>query len=66
MSDPLNELLIIGPLIAKIQVANILDWVSPLFSNVIYRDGERDDLFISTYAEWEELFDGTNPKAVLK
>lgn len=39
MSDPLNELLIIGPLIAKIQVANILDWVSPLFSNVIYRDG---------------------------
>ena len=50
MSDPLNELLIIGPLIAKIQVANILDWVSPLFSNVIHRDGERDDLFISTNA----------------
>ena len=50
MSDPLNELLIIGPLVAKIQVANILDWVSPLFSYVTYRDGERDDLFISTYA----------------
>ena len=50
MSDPLNELLIIGPLVAKIQVADILDWVSPLFSNVTYRDGERDDLFISTYA----------------
>ena len=44
MSDPLNELLIIGPLVAKIQVANILDWVSPLFSYVTYRDGERDDL----------------------
>ena len=66
MSDPLNELLIIGPLIAKIQVANILDWVSPLFSNVIYRDGERDNLVFLTYADWEELFDGTNPKAVLK
>ena len=48
MSDPLNELLIIGPLVAKIQVADILDWVSPLFSYVTYRDGERDDLFIST------------------
>ena len=50
MSDPLNELLIIGPLVAKIQVADILDWVSPLFSNVTYRDWERYDLFISTYA----------------
>lgn len=50
MSDPLNELLIIGPLVAKIQVADILDWVSPLFSYVTYRDGERDALFISTYA----------------
>ena len=48
MSDPLNELLIIGPLVAKIQVADILDWVSPLFSYVTYRYGERDDLFIST------------------
>lgn len=44
MSDPLNELLIIGPLVAKIQVANILDWVSPLFSHVTYRDGERGTL----------------------
>ena len=50
MSDPLNELLIIGPLVAKIQVADILDWVSPLFSNVTYRDWERYDMFISTYA----------------
>ena len=50
MSDPLNELLIIGPLAAKIQVADILDWVSPLFSNVTYRDWERCDLFMSTYA----------------
>ena len=31
-------------------MADILDWVSPLFSYVTYRDGERDDLFISTYA----------------
>lgn len=50
MSDALNELLIIGPLVAKVQVADILDWVSPLFSNVTYRDGKHDDLFISTYA----------------
>ena len=50
MRDPLNELLIIGPLVAKVQVADILDWVSPLFSNVTYRDGKHDDLFISTYA----------------
>lgn len=49
MSDALNELLIIGPLVAKVQVADILDWVSPLFSNVTYRDGKHDDLFISTY-----------------
>ena len=45
MSDALNELLIIGPLVAKVQVADILDWVSPLFSNVTYRDGKHDDLF---------------------
>lgn len=64
MSDPLNELLIIGPLVAKIQVADILDWVSPLFSNVTYRDGERGTLIGGIL--WEELFDGTNPKAVLK
>lgn len=57
MSDPLNELLIIGPLVAKIQVADILDWVSPLFSNVTYRDGERDDLFISTYMRTEVWID---------
>lgn len=45
MSDALNELLIIGPLVAKIQVADILDWVSPLFSNVTYyRGGERGTL----------------------
>ena len=28
-----------------------------------YKD---DNLVFLTYAEWEELFDGTNPKAVLK
>lgn len=27
---------------------------------------KNDNLVFLTYAEWEELFDGTNPKAVLK
>lgn len=64
MSDPLNELLIIGPLVAKIQVADILDWVSPLFSNVTYQSIHDECRYIDTRVfTLEELLKEDIPKS---
>lgn len=64
MSDPLNELLIIGPLVAKIQVANILDWVSPLFSYVTYQSIHDECRYIDTRVfTLEELLKEDIPKS---
>lgn len=48
MSDPLNELLIIGPLVAKIQVADILDWATDRFTKVMYQSIHDECRYLDT------------------
>lgn len=64
MSDALNELLIIGPLVAKVQVADIFKWATDRFTKVTYQSIHDECRYIDTRVfTLEELLKEDIPKS---
>ena len=64
MSDALNELLITGPLVAKVQVADIFKWATDRFTKVTYRSIHDECRYMDTRVfTLEELLKEDIPKS---